>query len=326
LGAKTAGDIFRFARQQPYLKHQLVDLMEEYRIGLLYVNGPRMAPAAVWAAGRRVPVVFHCHSRVPKPYANWLVARPLARIGATVISSSRFAAASIGLEASVIYNGVADCARPRVPAREGFRIGVVGRIAPQKGQAIFLQAARILLQSAPSCRFEINGAALFADPGANEYYSRLEQLACGLPVEFSAWTDDIGSVLARLDVLVVPSVGAEATTRVVLEAFSAEVPVVAFATGGIPEVIAHERTGLLVAEPSPQALASVLACLLSRDRDKLSALTRAAREEWRARFTLERYQNDVLALLESTQEGAKKQRRHDRQDGGRGDHYRVTEA
>ena len=55
-------------------------------------------------------------------------------------------------------------------------------------------------------------------------------------------------------------------------------------------------------------------------------LARAAREEWRTRFTLERYQNDVLALLESAQERAKKQSRHDRQDGGRSDHCRVTEA
>ena len=107
MGTKTAGDILRFARQQPRLKRQILDLIEEYRIGLLYVNGPRMTPAAVWA-GRRVPVVFHCHSHVPKPYATWLVARPLARIGATVISSSRFTAASIGLESAVIYNGVAD--------------------------------------------------------------------------------------------------------------------------------------------------------------------------------------------------------------------------
>ena len=326
MGVKTTRDVLRFARQQPRLKHQLVDLIEEYRIGLLYVNGPRMAPAAVWAAGRRVPVVFHCHSHVPEPYATWLVARPLERMGATVISSSRFAAASIGLESVVIYNGVADCARLRVPAHEGFRIGVVGRIAPPKGQAIFLQAARILLQSAPDCRFEISGAALFGDPGAKEYHSRLEHLARGMPVEFSGWTDDIGSVLARLDVVVVPSVGAEATTRVILEAFSAEVPVVAFATGGIPEVIAHDRTGLLVAEPSCEALASALAGLLSRGRDKLSLLARAAREEWRVRFTLERYQNDVLALLESAQERAEKEGRHDRQDGGRGDHYRVTEA
>ena len=245
--------------------------MEEYRIGLLYVNGPRMTPAAVWA-GRRVPVVFHCHSHVPKPYATWLVARPLARIGATVISSSRFTAASIGLEAAVIYNGVADCARPRVPAYDGFRIGVIGRIAPQKGQALFLQAARILLNLVPDCRFEISGASLSGDPDAKEYYSRIEQLARGLPVEFSGWTDDIGSVLARLDVLVVPSLGAEATTRVVLEAFSAKAPVVAFATGGIPEVIVHDRTGLLVREPSPEALASALAGLLSRGRDSSPCL------------------------------------------------------
>jgi glycosyltransferase involved in cell wall biosynthesis len=308
-GTKTPADMLRFVREQPRLRRQIRELMEQYRIELLYVNGPRMVPAAAWAARRRVPVVFHCHSQVPRLYGVWLVALPLALAGATSISSSRFAAASINLKATVIYNGVRDCARLSPQAGRGYRIGVIGRIAPQKGQVVFLEAARVLLDLIPDCRFEICGAVLFGDPEAQEYDARVRQLARGLPVDFTGWTDDIAAVFARLDVLVVPSISSEATPRVILEAFSAGVPVVAFARGGIPEVVAHSRTGLLVDEVSAEALASVLADLLSRGRDELAAFTRAAREEWRSRFTLERYQHDVLALLESAQKRSKDERR-----------------
>ena len=62
-------------------------------------------------------------------------------------------------------------------------------------------------------------------------------------------------VLADLDLLVVPSISAEATTRVILEAFSAGVPVVAYSIGGIPEIIRESRNGFLVPECEPRALA-----------------------------------------------------------------------
>ena len=47
-------------------------------------------------------------------------------------------------------------------------------------------------------------------------------------MEFAGWVADIYAALAEIDVLVVPSVGPEATTRVILEAFAAGVPVIAF--------------------------------------------------------------------------------------------------
>ena len=325
-GTKTPNDIVRFAIELPRLKRQIRHLMQQYQTELLFINGPRIVPAATWAVEPRMPVLFHCHSHVPKPYGAWLVGRSLTRAGATVISSSRFAAESIGIEATVIYNGVKDCARPRPSAAGGFRIGVIGRIAPQKGQAVFVQAARVLLDSIPNCRFEICGAALFGDREAADYDLRVRQLASGMPFDFTGWTDDVASILARLDVLVVPSTAAEATTRVILEAFSAGVPVAAFATGGIPEVITHNRTGLLIEPRTPAALACALAGLLSNGRDHLAALASAAREEWQSRFTLERYQRDVLALIESAQKRAKEESREDRQYRDTSDHYRVTKV
>jgi glycosyltransferase involved in cell wall biosynthesis len=307
-GSKTASDIARFARDLPRSVHQIRELIERHHTDVLYVNGPRVVAAAAWAVGRRLPMVFHCHSYVPAPYGDLLVGLPLRLSGATVISSSRFTATSIRrhlhpARVHVIYNGVSDCGRSGIARAHGYRIGVIGRIAPQKGQALFLQAACMLIQKLPDCRFEICGSALFSDVEAIRYEQEIRRMADGLPVEFTEWTDDACAVLARLDVLVVPSISAEATTRVALEAFSAGVPVMAFAIGGIPEVVQHGRTGFLIEERSATALAASLLTLLS---DSRADIARAARKEWETRFTLARYQDQVLQIVEGAHETGKR--------------------
>src|ERR1019366_3307065 len=121
---------------------------------------------------------------------------------------------------------------------------------------------------APQCRFLICGAPLFSNPAAMRYCAELEALAEDLPVEFSGWTEDVEGVLATLDLLVVPSAAIDATPRVILEAFAAGVPVVAFASGGIPEIVEHGVTGCLVEARSPKALAFAIRDVL-REPERL---------------------------------------------------------
>jgi glycosyltransferase involved in cell wall biosynthesis len=69
---------------------------------------------------------------------------------------------------------------------------------------------------------------------------------------------------------------AEAMPLSILESLAMERPVVAFAAGGIPEIVQHEVTGWLVEDPSPRALSAAL--LRARDaRDKLASMGAAAR-------------------------------------------------
>jgi glycosyltransferase involved in cell wall biosynthesis len=334
-GSKSVVDIVRFAGHFPGTAQRIRELAARHRIDLLYINGPRLVAAAVWAAGRTIPLVFHCHSFVPQRYCAPLVRWPLAWAGATVVSSSEFSARSIGLKrpVHVIYNGVPDCRRPRVSARTGYRIGVVGRISPQKGQLLFVHAVRLLMDALPECSFEICGAPLFSDPDSIRYEKDVHQLAQGLPVEFTGWTDDIGAVLARLDLLVVPSIGTEATTRVILEAFSAGVPVVAFDTGGISEVISPGKAGFLVAEKTSDALAGMILMAVSQGRSSLKAIGDAARNEWERRYTLERYQSEIVELLvraragfKAAEQGPERKGRGNCSDGDYGKDHRIAKA
>jgi len=187
-GRKSLYDASLFARQLPALRRQIENLPGD----LIYVNGPRLLPAV--PAGR--PVIFHCHSFLDKRYAVWMARRAIQRTSAAVIGACRFVLAPLRIPgAQVVYNGVRESAL-RVPD-DVFRIGMIGRIAPQKGQAEFVRSARGLR----GCRFTICGAPLFGDSG---YWDEVRTLAEGLPIEFIGWQEDAGAVLSRLDLLGVP--------------------------------------------------------------------------------------------------------------------------
>jgi glycosyltransferase involved in cell wall biosynthesis len=81
-----------------------------------------------------------------------------------------------------------------------------------------------------------------------------------------------------------------------MEAFSAGTPVVAYASGGIPELVRHGETGLLTAERTGESLAATLQTLLN-DPALATRLSAQGRHEWEQRFRLERCQRELGDLI-----------------------------
>jgi glycosyltransferase involved in cell wall biosynthesis len=214
-----------------------------------------------------------------------------------VIACCRFAAEPLApyLPAErrqVIYNGVSEPAwtrRPRDPAKP-WNIGVVGRIEPEKGQMEFVAAARILASEFTNCRFIVAGAPLFS---AQEYFEKVKRASHDLPFQFLGWQENIGDVFSRLDLLVVPSSGIDSTPRVVVEAFSGGLPVVASPTGGIPEIVEDGRTGFLAAAHTPAALAARIRSVLSMRLRPLREVGEQAQAVWREKYSVGRFQQEV---------------------------------
>lgn len=301
LGDKSFGDAARFLFETPRLAREIRNYAHCLGPDLVYVNGPRLLPVVALAT-LRLPVLFHTHSYLPSGMPRTLAAEALRRLGASVVACCRFVAdvwrpVVPSGRVCVIYNGVAG--PPERPAgRESPlpRIGCIGRISPEKGQIDFVAAATAIHRVRPEARFAVYGAPMFSGEAAR-YHEQVRAAAGSLPIEFTGWVRDVFEALSQLDLLLVPSGPAEAGTRVIPEAFAAGVPVIAFASGGIPEIIEHGRTGFLV--KSVEEMAACAIALLWGDPARRCSIARAAREEWQSRFTTGRYQSALIEAVEA---------------------------
>jgi glycosyltransferase involved in cell wall biosynthesis len=291
-GSKSLADMARFVSGAPVLARQIGQLLDQAKADLLYLNGPRLLPAAALRRPR-VPVLFHSHSLVPAGKMRLLAGASLRRLNARVVGVCRYVAdpwrECVGDDrVSVVYNGVAGPGR--VNRRQHGNapvIGCIGRIAPEKGQREFLEVARLVGRGLPQARFVIYGAVLFGDTAALRYEAELRAAAAGLPVEFAGWTADVYGALAQLDLLLVPSTAQEATTRVIPEAFAAGVPVVSFASGGIPEVVTHAVDGFIATSVEEMARLAIEAL-------RSPTVSEQARKTWEKRFQLAHYRTEML--------------------------------
>ncbi len=310
-GVKPKADLLRYALRQPALAARLGQLAKATAAALIYANGPRVFASSAWVARRlELPLIWHLHLELRLARDRQLVSAAARLARPAIIACSRAcltpfpARGIVRRSAEVIYNGVAPVEGHSVQAIESSRlryaqrapvIGVVGRLHPDKGQADLLRSAPEVLRVFPGARFCFLGAV------EDESYARqLRQQAAALGskhVEFLAPVGEPAAALAGLDLLVVPS-HREAFGRVIIEAFSAGIPVVAADAGGIPEVIEAGRNGLLFRCGDEHDLARALIRVLG-DEHLRGTLIAGGRESYQARWRVERFQNEVLRRIAS---------------------------
>lgn len=301
-GSKSVADCIRFATDLRRQVRIIRDAAKRANIDLIYVNGPRLLPAAAFAARNKIPLVFHVHNHLrgaALELTQWILRSMVAYVVAcskSVVNQFRRDVETGRLH--VIPNGVRDAGyRVRdFDFRDRLRIGIIGRIAAEKGQKEFVEAAALLRNEFPQARFVICGATMF-DSGRN-YFETVRLRARNLPVEFPGWQDNVSTVLDELDLLAVPSLE-EGMSRVVLEAFSAGVPVIAFPSGGIPEAVVDGVTGFLTRECSGAALAARIREVLGLNPRSLWRVAREGRQAWGLSYALGIYQDRITNLLET---------------------------
>ena len=298
---KPLAQLLKYALELPSLVDSLAALVEAQNIGLLYVNGPRLVPPAAWVAWRKgIPLVFHCHNRLLQHSAITLTGQALELASAHVIACCEYAADPLREyvlpdRLRILYNGIAEMAPGGLRSPDRIRrIGVVGRVEEGKGQLQFVEAARLVSQQSPECLFTVIGAPMFS---GLDYYRKVVAASRGLRIEFVDWQNDIAKIYSDLDLLVVPSSGLEATTRVILEAYSAGVPIVALPVGGIPEILEDEVTGFLAEDSTAEALARRILSVLRMDCASVAAVVGRARKTWSKKFALQPYRDSVCGVV-----------------------------
>jgi glycosyltransferase involved in cell wall biosynthesis len=136
-------------------------------------------------------------------------------------------------------------------------VGAVARLVPVKGLQYLIDAAPEILRRVPEARFVL--------VGDGEMRAALEAQARGMGladrVTFSGFRKDVPSVMAGMDLVVLPSLN-EGMGRVLVMAMALGKPIVATKVGGVAELLGGGESGLLVPPRDPQALAEAVTAIL----------------------------------------------------------------
>jgi glycosyltransferase involved in cell wall biosynthesis len=138
-------------------------------------------------------------------------------------------------------------------------IGALGVLRPEKGIRTLLEAFAVIAGEAAGLRLAVVGSG----PGRDELGAAAERLGIGRQVHFEPSTDRPGEWFRAMDVFVLPSLS-EALSNSLMEAMACGCAVVASRTGGNPELICEETTGLLFEPGNRAELASCLRRLISQ--------------------------------------------------------------
>ena len=214
--------------------------------------------ARIAAKIAKKPLVYHVHSPTVNDSTRWFTNRMnamLERISLTGISQMICVSNSLSEHMktqgynpellNVVPNGV-PC-HGDLPSREAPKdkwiLGTVALFRPRKGIEVLIEALSILRSYGDDVRIRAVGP--FETP---EYEEKIKELAKKRDVEdaieWVGFSSDVNAQLAKMDVMVLPSLFGEGLPMVIIEAMAAGIPVIGTNVQGVPEVLT-EGNGLV---------------------------------------------------------------------------------
>jgi glycosyltransferase involved in cell wall biosynthesis len=211
----------------------------------------------------------------------------------------------------VIYNRIdLNKFSPGKKPGDGGRIPLllsVGRLVEKKGHIYLLKACQILMNKGVEFRCQIIGG-----PDINRDTTTFQQLKAGIDefglqqvisLEGAKPYPEVEKAYQAADIFVLPSVidrvgDRDITPNVLLEAMSLEIPVVSTRIGGIPEIVDHDKNGLLVAPGDTDALADAILSLMN-DPKKRAEFGKAGKRKIAQQFDIIRNTEQLIGLFKS---------------------------
>jgi glycosyltransferase involved in cell wall biosynthesis len=199
----------------------------------------------------------------------------------------------------VCYNGI-DAERfarrsvrlPENLAGASLIVGVVCALRPEKGLPTLLRAFELARKTHAGLRLVIVGGGEMLEP--------LERLAGELQLGgdcvFAPSTPNVAEWLSMMDVFVLPSLS-EALSNSLMEAMACGCAVIASATGGNPELVAHEERGLLFERGNVEDLARQITRMAAGAEER-RRMASAGRDFIRSGFTLRRAAERMSEIYE----------------------------
>jgi glycosyltransferase involved in cell wall biosynthesis len=305
-----------FGFRSVYCCAKVAALIRREQAALVYINGPRCLAAGVLAARLTgTPSVFHLHSIILRT-PDRLLTVGFSKYVSRIVACSQAAAVSLARDDSrlagkttVVYNPVASAAKaPRRRAGSPITLGMVGRITAAKGHHILLRTiSRMSDELRDRLRLIVVGAPDFNSLEDVRYAASLkeyaESAALASMVQWVGFQENPRPYFDLMDVLAQPS-SSEGLGLAILEALEKGIAVIAFRTGGVPEIVDLGNNGLLVAPGDEKALLEALEQFVS-DSALRRRLNEGARRNLDDRFTTGRFSAAIGRIVDELCEPAR---------------------
>jgi glycosyltransferase involved in cell wall biosynthesis len=166
----------------------------------------------------------------------------------------------------------------------------VGVLRSVKGHEITLRSVKTVIDAFPDAKFLIVGDG----PRKEALLNFTNELGIAKHVIFTGFAENIPEIYSFSDVAVLSSLS-EGLPQSLLQAMAAGVPVVTTQVGGVPEVVIHERTGLLVGSRDHEGLARGIIRIL-KNRDDAERLTKNAKELVLREYSIDKMIDKIESL------------------------------
>ena len=287
----------------------LAKLIRKERISLVHSNSHSDAPYGILACKfRKIPVILHIRDIIqPDKVGKYLLKHADRVIAVSNAAADAFKDIKNRNKKLLVINNSIDL--NSFKASEDIRgklnisknelvIGIVGQISKLKGHDVFLRAASIILEKNKNVKFLVVGnVRRERDQGLCE--ALINKLDLRENVIFTGFRHDIANVLSAIDILAFPTLK-ESFGRSAIEAMALGKPVVASNVGGVPEIVNHGKTGILVSPGDAEELADGLLELIN-DKEKREDMgnegLKVVREKFDIRDMMNRIENVYKELL-----------------------------
>ncbi len=175
---------------------------------------------------------------------------------------------------------------------DAFVVGFTGSIRPVKGVDVAIRAFARLPEAMNA------HLVLVGELRENHLPSLVTTLGLEGRVHFLGHRKDAVHIMPTFDVFLMPSLEREGLPRAVVEAMAQSIPVIVSSVGGLPELVEHEKSGLVIPPGKPDDLASAICALYERP-DKGAELGRQARDRIADVFSVRRTIAQMKSLFEN---------------------------
>lgn len=289
-------------RIEKLLRDLNAEVVHTHQIGALLYSGPAARRAGV-------PLVVHTEhiNNIAKPLTRWgrfkgrllwriagrhaarffCVSDDIAVAARAVVAQSKIRVIPNGIDLSAFATSGGHAIRRQLGISPDVKvIGTVGRLNEVKCQDLLIKAFGRLGQREPDSHLLLVGDG----PARSNLEELVRSLSLSLHVTFAGYQPKPQELLAAMDIFALPS-RLEGMPLAILEAWASRLPVVATRVGGVPKMIDHERTGLLIDSGDEAALEAALRRLME-DAALARGLAAAGRAQVESQFDARRMARD----------------------------------